>query len=206
MSNKAGRLWKFRIDHMIEACEEIIEFTKGIEAEEFYGDKKSYRSVERCFQILGEAAKHIPTEKRESMEGIPWREINGMRNIVVHEYDNIVDDVSQMTCAEVSLTSEDKFDPETFMMEQVEVFGNNHAGYDLTNLKKSILSDISRSQKIGPNELSDYAPTSSWMYFWACHDKEMSQENLGVRIQKLLYCVYSNQDDRAAAGNCMKGI
>lgn len=94
MSNKAGRLWKFRIDHMIEACEEIIEFTKDMTAEAFYGDdKKACRAVERCFQILGEAAKHIPPEEAEKMNEVPWREIKGMRNIVVHEYDNIVDDV-----------------------------------------------------------------------------------------------------------------
>lgn len=93
MSSKKGRLWTFRLDHMIEACEEIIEFTKDMDAGVFYRDKKTCRSVERCFQILGEAAKHIPPEETEKMTGVPWRDIRGMRNIVVHEYDNIVDDV-----------------------------------------------------------------------------------------------------------------
>lgn len=91
--NKEERLWTFRFDHMIEACVEIIEFTKDIDEETFYENKKAYRAVERCFQILGEAAKHIPPEKTKEIPDIPWREIQGMRNIVVHEYDNIADDV-----------------------------------------------------------------------------------------------------------------
>jgi len=95
MSNKEGpgRLWSFRIDHMIQACEEIMEFTKGIEQEEFYEDMKTFRSVERCFQILGDAARHVPQEQKDRMTSIPWREINGMRNVVVHEYEAIAENV-----------------------------------------------------------------------------------------------------------------
>ena len=46
-------------------------------------------AVIRRLEIIGEAARRISDETRADYPNIPWREIIGMRNIVIHEYDDI---------------------------------------------------------------------------------------------------------------------
>ena len=37
-------------------------------------------------EIIGEAVNNLPEEFKEKHSGIPWREISGMRNVLIHEY------------------------------------------------------------------------------------------------------------------------
>lgn len=43
-------------------------------------------AIERNLQIIGEATKHLPSEVTEEHSEIPWAQIRGFRNILVHEY------------------------------------------------------------------------------------------------------------------------
>ena len=52
-------------------------------------DKVVRYAVERSFTIIGEATKRIPEEERVKYPSIPWQEMAGMRDRVVHEYDEI---------------------------------------------------------------------------------------------------------------------
>lgn len=54
--------WRFRIDDMIEAIERIVTYTKNLSLIEFSKDQKTIDATIRCFEILGEAARHIPTK------------------------------------------------------------------------------------------------------------------------------------------------
>ena len=71
---------------MGEAVENILEFTANMTYDIFCSDKKTVYAVTRCFEILGEAAKHVDEDVRLEFPSVPWRMIAGMRDKLIHEY------------------------------------------------------------------------------------------------------------------------
>ena len=80
------RSWKIRISDIIEAIENVREYSDGMTFESFVADHKTIDAVIRNFIVIGEAAAHIPEDIIQMHADIPWREMRDMRNIVVHEY------------------------------------------------------------------------------------------------------------------------
>lgn len=74
------------LNDIIESISDIREFTKGMTYEGFTKDKKTIKAVVRSLEIIGEAANKIPQHIVESYSEIPWQEIIGMRNKIIHEY------------------------------------------------------------------------------------------------------------------------
>lgn len=52
-------------------------------------DKKTLYSLVQALQIVGEATKHVPEAIRSMEPGVPWREMAGMRDKLIHAYENI---------------------------------------------------------------------------------------------------------------------
>ena len=71
---------------MLTACEEILQFTEGIERSELTKDTLRLRAIERCLSILGEAAKRVNEDFRNRYPVVPWKDIAGMRDVLVHDY------------------------------------------------------------------------------------------------------------------------
>jgi uncharacterized protein with HEPN domain len=71
---------------MLQACNDIISFVDGIDEDEFFSNRMINAAVVREFEILGEAAKQISEEFKSKNAGIPWREMIGMRNKLIHDY------------------------------------------------------------------------------------------------------------------------
>lgn len=61
-------------------------FIADMTYEEFLKDEKSIFAVIRAIEVIGEALKHVPPELRQKFSDIPWRDITGMRDILIHEY------------------------------------------------------------------------------------------------------------------------
>ena len=57
--------------------------------EEFQADVQCQDSVIRRFQVIGEAAKRVSEEGRAAWPNLPWKEMVGMRNVVIHGYDAV---------------------------------------------------------------------------------------------------------------------
>ena len=74
------------ITDILENMELAEDFVKGMDYEEFISDKKTNYAVTRCIEIMGEAAKHVPEGVRKKYSEIPWKDIAGMRDKIIHMY------------------------------------------------------------------------------------------------------------------------
>ena len=78
-------LWEMR-----EAALGVMEFTKGIKYARFCSDKMLRYAVERRIEVIGEAARHISETFQANHSEISWPQIIGQRNILAHEYGEIL--------------------------------------------------------------------------------------------------------------------
>lgn len=80
------RNYRLYLEDILNAMESIEEFIEDMDFEEFKADDKTSSAVIRKFEIVGEATKHIPDEIRQKYPQIPWREMAGMRDRLIHFY------------------------------------------------------------------------------------------------------------------------
>jgi uncharacterized protein with HEPN domain len=74
------------LHHMVDAINTIARYLDGVADEEFHVDTMLQDAVIRQIQIIGEAAKRVQAETCDAHPGIPWRDIAGMRDKLVHDY------------------------------------------------------------------------------------------------------------------------
>lgn len=75
-----------RLEHILAACREIREFPEGVDRSEFAESPLLQRAVEKDLEIIGEAASNLSQSTRTDLSSIPWKDIIGMRNILIHVY------------------------------------------------------------------------------------------------------------------------
>ncbi|WP_305045116.1 HepT-like ribonuclease domain-containing protein [Geoalkalibacter sp.] len=68
------------------AIQSIETFVAGMDFEEFRTDDKTLSAVIRKLEVIGEAVKHLGNDIRESHRNIPWKQIAGMRDKLIHFY------------------------------------------------------------------------------------------------------------------------
>jgi len=74
------------LEDMDEMLRKLQEFVQGMTFNEFVEDTKTVFAVIRAFEVLGEAAKNIPSEYRNEHPDVPWQKITSLRNKLIHEY------------------------------------------------------------------------------------------------------------------------
>jgi len=74
------------IQDILDSINAIEEFLKEVKFEDFARDRKTTFAVIRAIEIVGEAAKHIPKSITDKYPEIPWKDMAGMRDKVIHEY------------------------------------------------------------------------------------------------------------------------
>lgn len=87
--SSARSLWKHRIQHMLDAIAGNRSFIQGMSQEQLGQDSRTLQAAAFNLVILGEAARQVPPEVQESYGAIPWPQIRGMRNHIIHGYDQI---------------------------------------------------------------------------------------------------------------------
>ncbi|MBF0539559.1 MAG: DUF86 domain-containing protein [Nitrospirae bacterium] len=87
------RQWRLFIEDIFESADKIVKYTDGLNSDDFFKDPKTYDAVMRNLQIMGEAVKNVPREIKERYKHIHWKNITGLRNIIVHEYFGVKESV-----------------------------------------------------------------------------------------------------------------
>ena len=78
---------------ILEAARAIQRFTSGVTLEAFKANEEKYEAVNRKLEIIGEAAGRLSPVARDQFPEIPWNLLTGMRNILIHDYDDVDLDV-----------------------------------------------------------------------------------------------------------------
>lgn len=78
---------------IIEACQKVLRYAGEMTREQFQSDERTVDAVIRNLEIIGEASKQIPKEVRDKYSEIEWRRISGLRDILIHGYFGIDDEI-----------------------------------------------------------------------------------------------------------------
>lgn len=74
------------IRDILQNMQDAQEFIQGLSYEQFVDDKKTFNAVVRSLEVIGEATKHVPDNIRGKYPAVPWKEMAGMRDKVIHLY------------------------------------------------------------------------------------------------------------------------
>jgi uncharacterized protein with HEPN domain len=88
-----------RLRHRLEYVREAIGLMRDKKRADLDTDRTLGLATLRCLEIVGEAASHIPESLRQQHPQIPWPQIIGTRNRLVHGYDLVDYDIIWSTIA-----------------------------------------------------------------------------------------------------------
>lgn len=80
------RSYRLYLQDIFDAIESIAQFVSGMSLEAFHEDDRTASAVFRKFEIIGEAAKHVPSDIQRRYPEVPWREMARMRDRMIHGY------------------------------------------------------------------------------------------------------------------------
>jgi len=89
-----------RIRHMIEAAESVARFLTGRQRQDLDDDEMLRFALTRAIEIMGEAAGRVSPETQNTVTEVPWNEVIGMRNRLVHAYFDVDLDILWTTAQE----------------------------------------------------------------------------------------------------------
>jgi len=74
------------IAHILESIENIETFMENVSKESFFDNKEKQSAIIRQIEIIGEAVKNLPSNFTTKHSNIPWKNIAGMRDKLLHHY------------------------------------------------------------------------------------------------------------------------
>lgn len=74
------------IEHILKALQQIEIYVESISEEDFLANRMVQDAVIRQLEIIGEATKRVSKEYREQHNHIPWQDMAGMRDKLIHDY------------------------------------------------------------------------------------------------------------------------
>lgn len=77
---------KVYLEDILDSIEKIERYVNRLSPAQFTDDSAAQDAVMRRLSIIGEAVKHLSAEIKSKQPDIPWKDIAGMRDILIHEY------------------------------------------------------------------------------------------------------------------------
>jgi uncharacterized protein with HEPN domain len=77
---------KIFLAHIVECIDLVEEYSQGITQASFLEDRVLQDAVIRRLEVIGEAVKGLPSTFRLKYPEIPWKQMAGMRDVLIHEY------------------------------------------------------------------------------------------------------------------------
>ncbi len=74
------------LDHVANSFRKLLEYAENMTLAEFLNDSKTQDACVRQLEIVGEATKHLSPSVRERFSDIPWKDMAGMRDRLIHQY------------------------------------------------------------------------------------------------------------------------
>jgi uncharacterized protein with HEPN domain len=84
---------RVRLLHMLDHAVEAVDMARGRSRADLDADRRLNLSLVRLIEIVGEAASRVSSSAQERHPEIPWQDIIGMRNRIVHGYDRVDFDI-----------------------------------------------------------------------------------------------------------------
>lgn len=75
-----------RLQHMLDAANEALSFATGRKRDDLNRDRMLVNALLRSIEVIGEAASRVGAETRTRYPAIPWLQVVGMRNRLIHAY------------------------------------------------------------------------------------------------------------------------
>ena len=83
---KSERVYSDYLNDILDAIRKTAKFIDGLDFDQFVADEKTTFAVIRALEIIGEVTKHIPENIRNGYPKVPWKEMAGIRDKLIHGY------------------------------------------------------------------------------------------------------------------------
>jgi uncharacterized protein with HEPN domain len=81
------------LEHLLEAAKKVARFTSELDEAHFTTSALHQSAIVRELLVIGKATKRLPEDFRDAHPELPWRQLAGMRDFLIHSYDQVNPDV-----------------------------------------------------------------------------------------------------------------
>lgn len=88
------------LEDMLRECTYLLERSKGMTYKDFVHNEDLKRAFIRSLEVIGEAAKKVAVHLSQKYPEVPWRDVAGMRDKLIHDYFGVSEEVVWKTVVE----------------------------------------------------------------------------------------------------------